>query len=114
MRFKIRENKTKTRCPYCHEDIFPGEEEIKSCSDCSAPHHQECWEENESLCCSCLDYDKGYEILDLPSPEITSFQEAYENFADNAKIFFYVFVTVLLAVLSIFSGLTFLFWRVLF
>ncbi len=32
-------------CSYCQSPIKPGDQ-VQICTDCQAPHHQECWEEN--------------------------------------------------------------------
>lgn len=40
------------RCPFCHEDISPGEEAKTLCNDCMAVHHEACWEEHGG-CSSC-------------------------------------------------------------
>lgn len=48
---KIREKKRHSKCPYCHDDISSSVTN-RSCGQCSAEHHRECWNELGS-CSSC-------------------------------------------------------------
>jgi len=40
-----------TRCPYCHDDCQPGQDDV-ACRDCLARHHSACWREHRA-CGSC-------------------------------------------------------------
>jgi hypothetical protein len=40
-----------TRCPYCHDDCAPGQDEV-ACRECLARHHRACWGER-GACGSC-------------------------------------------------------------
>jgi TPR repeat protein len=45
------------RCPYCHEDVRPGDDEAKqSCGSCMAWHHAECWQDHGG-CSACNQKD---------------------------------------------------------
>lgn len=87
-----------TRCPYCHADLAPNQEQI-SCSACRAPHHVSCWQEH-GRCASC-DREEGapeelapaepgraLPSLDETLAEFPSMREASENFAhwEHAKV----------------------------
>jgi len=51
------------RCPFCHEDVSPGDDEKTLCNDCLAVHHEACWSEHGG-CSSCG--------MELPSEPIGS------------------------------------------
>lgn len=40
------------RCPYCHDDVRPGEEK-QGCDHCMAWFHKECWTELGERCPAC-------------------------------------------------------------
>ena len=33
-------------CAYCQSSVLPSDAETHRCSECNAPYHQDCWEEN--------------------------------------------------------------------
>lgn len=39
------ENSIEKTCPYCKQDLFPGDESVV-CSTCGQEHHRACWDEN--------------------------------------------------------------------
>lgn len=43
---------SRSRCPYCHDDLVPGEEPV-ACVQCHALHHLPCLEEAGGTCAAC-------------------------------------------------------------
>jgi hypothetical protein len=53
-------------CPYCHEEVRPGESAKQSCEDCMTWHHLECWTQSGG-CSACGQRNAGV-VEGVPHP----------------------------------------------
>ncbi|HZU99050.1 MAG TPA: hypothetical protein VFF73_20245, partial [Planctomycetota bacterium] len=54
-----------TRCPYCHDDVSSGPENVV-CRECLARHHPDCW---RGACAVCSSSNR---LVAEPRPPVTS------------------------------------------
>lgn len=71
------------RCPYCHDDIVPGEKN-RACYSCLAWHHTECWDSNGNKCVGCGDSLDNWEIRSIDLVADPPVKESYISF-DGSK-----------------------------
>jgi hypothetical protein len=79
---RVRVEGSRTRCPYCHDDVQTDESTWVACAGCLARHHGACWE--ESGCCSaCGAEDRLARIAGETAARLTPLAAEDERHADS-------------------------------